>query len=73
MQKVEIQIRKFMERDVVHMNLVRDAVNKVDDETTNEQWKSNSTNNGALGDMLGEWWIHQDLWSVMNVFLFIMR
>ena len=32
--------------------LVRDAINRVDDETTNEQWKSNSTNNGALGDML---------------------
>ena len=31
---------------------VRDAINRVDDETTNEQWKSNSTNNGALGNML---------------------
>jgi Mg-chelatase subunit ChlD len=32
--------------------LVSAALKRTDDETTNQQWLSNSTNNGALGDML---------------------
>lgn len=32
--------------------LVREAVKGDDNETTNLQWESNSTNNGALGDMI---------------------